>query len=369
MLLIHSIVKKNFKCKEFIIGAAHSLIYVANEDCPELNHTFDIYLEKMNVWARSINKEIIYIPALFKKLHDSEIQHYRMPWAKEIKNKNINIGNDYMLRYLSRKDRAKIKHGFLAFYEEKNDCTYYELCPHSEKDINEQLKAIAVWVEIEESYRFPCYRRDVEKIKPEDRADADFNSQYGKENTDDLMDEIRERIAVLRQRGVAQHLLEDLISPKIKLSRLVVTTDYRIILPDYQDMEIKMEPLAKAVYLLFIRHPEGIRFKELPDYRDELTDIYLKLKPNGMTDKTMKSIEDVTDPTLNSINEKCARIRGAFLGQFDDKLARKYYIDGFRGEPKRIPLSRKLVQWDGVRFNKKDDWDYEDWDEDRFIKY
>ena len=45
-----------------------------------------------------------------------------------------------------------------------------------------------------------------------------------------------------------------------------------------------------------------------------ISEINIKLKPNGITGKTMKSIEDVTDPTLNSINEKCARIRGAFLG-------------------------------------------------------
>ena len=30
--------------------------------------------------------------------------------------------------------------------------------------------------------------------------------------------------------------------------RLVITKDYRIVLPDYNNMEIKMEPLVKAVY-------------------------------------------------------------------------------------------------------------------------
>jgi hypothetical protein len=39
-------------------------------------------------------------------------------------------------------------------------------------------------------------------------------------------------------------------------------------------MEIKMEPLTKAVYLLFLNHPEGILFKHLPDYRQELANIY-----------------------------------------------------------------------------------------------
>ena len=65
-----------------------------------------------------------------------------------------------------------------------------------------------------------------------------------------------------------------------------------------------------------------------------------------MSDKVLQSIEDVTNPLHNSINEKCARIRGAFLEQFDDYLAKHYYVDGRRGEPKKITLPRDLVIWE-----------------------
>jgi hypothetical protein len=160
------------------------------------------------------------------------------------------------------------------------------------------------------------------------------------------MEEIRERVAKLRQRGIAEYLLEQLIHPDNRLSRLVITKDFRIVLPDYNDMEIKMEPLVKAVYLLFLRHPEGIMFKYLPDYRKELARIYAELRPTGLTDKALQSIEDVTNPLLNSINEKCARIRGAFVGQFDNYMAKSYYIDGLRGEAKKISLPRDLVVWE-----------------------
>ena len=107
-----------------------------------------------------------------------------------------------------------------------------------------------------------------------------------------------------------------------------------------------MEPLVKAVYLLFLRHSEGIAFKQLPDYREELTIIYNKLKPSGLTDRAIQSIEDVTNPMLNSINEKCARIRAAFMGEFDDYMARSYYINGLRGDTKKITLPRNLVIWE-----------------------
>ena len=153
-------------------------------------------------------------------------------------------------------------------------------------------------------------------------------------------------IEKLKEKGLADKLLLKLIQTKPKLSRLVITKDMRIILPDYQMMEIKMEPINKAVYLLFLRHPEGIIFKHLPDYRKELAEIYQMIKPSGLTDRAIRSIEDVTNPCLNSINEKCARIRGAFISQFDESLAQHYYIDGERGEAKKISLSRDLVTWE-----------------------
>lgn len=194
-----------------------------------------------------------------------------------------------------------------------------------------------------------CEVHNIGGNEEEDFADNNFNSQYswyGQENIEDLMTDIKEKITLLRQRGIAQHILEELIRPDDRLSRLVVTKDFRILLPDYNNMEIKMEPLAKAVYLLFLSHPEGIVFKCLPDYRKELAEIYVKLRPLGLTDRALQSIEDVTNPLLNSINEKCARIRGAFVGQFDDHMARHYYIDGRRGEAKKISLPRDLVVWE-----------------------
>jgi hypothetical protein len=81
----------------------------------------------------------------------------------------------------------------------------------------------------------------------------------------------------------------------------------------------------------------------LPSNRNELAEIYGKLRPGGLTERALQSIEDVTNPLLNSINEKCARIRGAFVGLFDDHMARHYYIDGRRGEAKKISLPRELV--------------------------
>lgn len=136
--------------------------------------------------------------------------------------------------------------------------------------------------------------------------------------------------------------------------RLVVTSDYKIHVSRFHIVgnknyhsyqEIKMSPLDKAVYILFLKHPEGINFSYLPDYRGELMEIYKKLMNYRTTAAMLRSVEDVTDPTKNSINEKCARIRRAFVEAFGSYKAEPYCISGLRGEAKRITLDRQYVDW------------------------
>ena len=131
----------------------------------------------------------------------------------------------------------------------------------------------------------------------------------------------------------------------IRTSRLKICKDCTIELIDFKK-EIKMEPIVKAVYLLFLMHPEGITFKYLPDYREELADIYQKIKPFGLTERAVRSIENVTDPRNNSINEKCSRIRAAFQSEVDPTLLDMYAISGKSGEAKKIALPRDMIIWE-----------------------
>lgn len=160
-----------------------------------------------------------------------------------------------------------------------------------------------------------------------------------------LMEEMKAIARKLKEYGMSEKEIASILHTKQPLLKLTISRNYRLFLGD-NHVEIQMEPLVKAVYLLFLKHPEGILFKGLPDYREELTEIYLQLRPIGLTERTKKSIEDVTDPTKNSINEKCARIRAVFINHLDEHLARHYYIDGIRAKPKKIALPRELIFWE-----------------------
>ena len=340
--------------------APKELIYVASEEDKELSDMFEANPEVFEGWGKMIGFQIVYLPLLMKKLADKNVLRYRAPYLSETELANTTIGNNFLLQYLEHpSDRARIKHGFIRTEDihrgsdgkDKAINRFYPLSSKSTEPIADQLHKIGKQISFEKNEHERLLENkecswDEWGDAVDSGADAHFNSQIVNENTDDLIEEVKIKIAMLRQRGISQYILEQLIHPDDRLSRLVITKDFRLLLPDYNDMEIKMEPLSKAVYLLFLNHPEGILFKYLPDYREELAKIYNRLKPTGLTDRSIQSIEDVTNPMLNSINEKCARIRGAFVGQFDDHIARHYYIDGRRGEAKRIALPRELVVWE-----------------------
>ena len=160
-----------------------------------------------------------------------------------------------------------------------------------------------------------------------------------------LIEDVKAKIQELREYGMSEKELTSLLETEQPLLKLTISRNYRLFLGE-QRVEIRMEPLVKAVYLLFLRHPEGIIFKDLPDYRQELTKIYSDVRPWGLTDRALQSIEDVTNPMLNSINEKCARIRKAFSNLLPKSVSRYYSISGERGEAKKISLPRDLVVWE-----------------------
>jgi hypothetical protein len=129
------------------------------------------------------------------------------------------------------------------------------------------------------------------------------------------------------------------------LSRLFIDQQYRIFLPDYNSIEIHLTPLPKTLYLFLLRYPDGIKFKELSSHRRELIEIYCKVGNRSDMVQVKKSIEDLTDIRSNSVNEKCSRIKEAFLSKIDDSLACHYYVTGDRSDNKKITLDRSLLHF------------------------
>ena len=111
------------------------------------------------------------------------------------------------------------------------------------------------------------------------------------------------------------------------LSPLVITKYFRFILPNYGNKEVMLSPIHKSLYMLFLNHPEGIEFKNLIDYREELLAIYNEVGNRVGPDKMVETVNRLTNPLDNAINEKCSRIKAAFSDLMDEYQADYYIIN------------------------------------------
>ena len=172
------------------------------------------------------------------------------------------------------------------------------------------------------------------------QADQTFSTEMAKAAA-----EIEKMVKDLLLQGFPAEIVQSWLNEAVKLSRLRITRQFKILLVDY-DMEIKMGPLPKTVFLFYLRHPEGVKFTYLQDHVDELRNIYGHVSVNDDPVKMDESIASLTDPLNNSICEKCAAIKKAFMLKVHDNVARNYYITGLQGGEKGIALDRNLVEWE-----------------------
>lgn len=161
--------------------------------------------------------------------------------------------------------------------------------------------------------------------------------------TEQILAEIRRLQA---KYGVSIDELEILLGYTVQLSQLRIMRSGKIYLSAYDNTEVKMPNVAKSLYFLYLRHPEGLRFKEVADHKEELVSIYGSITGRDEPEEIEKSIDLLADPFSNALNVNASRIKTAFRNAVSDRVARFYYINGTAGDVKKVPLDRDLVIWE-----------------------
>ena len=345
------------------------LIYIDPINNEELNNAIaENYELIVNKFDQS-NIPFVYLPKLLSDSHFNKVLKYNHPYLKDFNphyatklyhviSKDLNLTlNGPALIYLS--NEGDVTHQFditskqlftspeelsLFVADIKNNIFSFK---DSEEDIRFRIKPYTDSFSINLSKEI-----NYDNILKEEKFDDLFEQKsfvLFEEEAYKIPNDLQNEIEKLREAGYLTHLikyLEILQQTTQKLSRLKITEDYKIYLMDYEMKEVKMNPLSKALFILFLNHPNGIPFKELSDYRAELMDIYKNISLSENPHKVIESIEKLTDPFNNSVNEKCSRIRAAFLKVVTENIAQNYYITGGKGEAKNISLNREFVIYD-----------------------
>ncbi|MBR4135275.1 MAG: hypothetical protein IKU03_02555 [Bacteroidales bacterium] len=179
---------------------------------------------------------------------------------------------------------------------------------------------------------------------------AEYGSEELKERreAEDLLEIVRQASVRLHELGISEKIIKEYCCTggDKPPERIRITKWYRILLPDRGNMEIKMRPLAKTLFILFLRHPEGIAFKALSDYRKEIYEIYGRVSGRSDLQAMSRSLEKLMDPCDNAINISRSRVSSALGKYFEGSRLGQYLISGSAGTPKAIALDRSYVTWD-----------------------
>lgn len=353
------------------------ILYLEDKNNSIINDYFINHYDKVQTILAVINKEcqlnleLIYIPRVINELKNNDnfnniLSYYFPEVDNTLKSKLLSEVLSFHTKTFTKtfldglSYTGEVFSGFIHILGDSNTGTkefqysYTNINPCDEKEFEKALYFYFSHVGIERNTVF--YQLSAESsyiVEGNTYQHTEFRFDY---DAHKLAQEIKDKIDLLKHSD-SQHLLLNVFGQNLiefvssepkgnnGLSRLVIENDFRIILSDYNNLEIELTPLPKAVFLLFILHPEGILLKHLSDHRNELLEIYKQISYRETWDEIIRSIDELTDPTKNSINEKCSRIKEAFIKHFEERQAQFYYITGERGKEKSIKLNRNLVTW------------------------
>jgi|GEM_PF-953342 hypothetical protein len=191
---------------------------------------------------------------------------------------------------------------------------------------------------------------DVQTLEVEEiRETREIESEYERDVRD-----LRARIVafIAKYHQDPEQVMSVMLEGKVLLGptpgRLLVNGDMKIVLPDYDEMEIKMPAMSRTLYILFMKHRlmglDGFELKNIDQYRDEMVNIYSLVKPGADDDRVRRTVDNLCDPFSNSLNEAISRANGFIRKCIVDKnLQKQYLISGARGGKYSIGLSPEMI--------------------------
>ena len=121
----------------------------------------------------------------------------------------------------------------------------------------------------------------------------------------------------------------------------------KIFMIDFGGLEIKLNPMQRALYILFMRHREGIELTAIQDHLKELEMLYSTFSNAGDSKKITDSLRRLCDFSCDAINIQLSRIRRAFREALGEEMALHYSIERSQnlGDYRfKISLNRELIE-------------------------
>ena len=116
-------------------------------------------------------------------------------------------------------------------------------------------------------------------------------------------------------------------------------------LTDLGDLQVNLNPKERALYLVYLNHPEGIRRAELIDFRNELKQYYAFFSNMWDINQIDSAIDLLTNALEQNFMQVLSRIRRKFRETVGEEQYNDYSIESHDGIYK-ISLDRELISFD-----------------------
>jgi hypothetical protein len=130
----------------------------------------------------------------------------------------------------------------------------------------------------------------------------------------------------------------------------------KIYLVDYKNLKVNLEPLQTAVYLLFLRHENGINVAEaftksekrlLTPIHQELANIYCELNDGNYSINLGSKVQSIKSRDAQEIRRDISVIKKKFISMLGVQLGNKYIIElDIDTNNHILRLDRGLVSYD-----------------------
>ena len=154
-----------------------------------------------------------------------------------------------------------------------------------------------------------------------------------------LMEKVQER---LKNLGCGFGLITESVEPV----ELFIDRNFIIRMGGPDGPMLQLRPLVKTLFILFLKHPEGILLKQRDCFRAELEEIYGVISPNTDREDVKARIGRLVDLEDNSFSEKASVLNARLEELLPEGIAGDYQIQGYNGCPRKIRLNPLLVHWE-----------------------
>ena len=178
------------------------------------------------------------------------------------------------------------------------------------------------------------------------RDEVDYRQVTSDQETLSMLMEMERLAKALKVKGVKAETFDSMIrsleQPVVMTVRPSGTLEFR----DLGGMQLRLNPVEKTLYILFLNHPEGIHPDAVVGYHKDLLKLYSKSSRFGEWDVAENVIDSLCAEDKNVLYSNISRLKSKFIHLMGARLAEHYIIKKAKDGLYKIALPPDMICWE-----------------------